>query len=69
MLVLSVNKIAKWCQLISNGRTYTRPTKEINGVLCFSFKKAWHPVSNFLCDNAHELVRIGEETILRKFSK
>ena len=39
MLVLGVNKILKWCQIVSNGRTYTCPTKEINGKLFFHFKK------------------------------
>ena len=69
MLVLGVNKILKWCQIVSGGRKYTCPTNEINGVLCFAFKKAWHPVVEFISDNAHELVQIGEKNILRPFTK
>jgi len=45
MLVLGVNDILKWCQITTGGRRYTCRTKEINGQLCFLFKKAcipWH---------------------------
>ena len=38
MLVLRVNKILKWCQVLSNGRKYTCPTKKVNGELFFHFK-------------------------------
>ena len=69
MLVLSVNKISKWCQIISNGRRYTRPTKIINGELCFAFKKAWHPVSKFVSENAHELVEEGGRILFKPFKK
>lgn len=69
MLVLGVNKILKWCQIVSDGRKYTCPTKDINGVLCFAFKKVWHPVAEFISDNADELVQIGGKNILRPFTK
>ena len=38
MLVLGVNKILKWCQILSGGRRYTGPTKEFDGTLFFAFK-------------------------------
>ena len=47
MLVLGVNKILKWCQILSGGRRYTCPTKEIDGKLFFAFK-SWHPVEGIL---------------------
>lgn len=47
MLVLGVNKILNWCQIVSGGRRYTCPTKEIDGKLLFSFKKAWHPLEEY----------------------
>lgn len=69
MLVLGVNKILKWCQIASGGRRYTCPTKEINGQLCFAFKKAWHPVAEFISDNAEELVQEDGKIFSRKFRK
>ena len=69
MLVLGVNKILKWCQIVSGGRRYTCPTKEINGQLCFAFKKAWHPVAEFISDHAEELVQEGGKVSSRPFRK
>lgn len=69
MLVLGVNKILKWCQITSGGRCYTCPTKEINGQLCFAFKKAWHPVAEFLSDYTEELVQEGGRVFSRPFKK
>lgn len=69
MLVLEVNKALKWCQVLSNGRRYTRPTKEINGELCFAFKKAWHPVAEYISDHAEELVREGGKVFSKPFGK
>ena len=69
MLVLGVNKILKWCQITTGGRRYTCPTKEINGELCFAFKKAWHPVAKFISENAHELVEEGGKSFLRPYRK
>ena len=69
MLVLGINKILQWCQITSNGRTYTCPTKIINGELCFAFKKAWHPVSKFVSDHAQELVQEGGRIFSRPFKK
>ena len=69
MLVLGINKILKWCQVFSNGRRYTCPTKIINGELFFAFKKAWHPVSKFVSENAKELVEEGGRVFSRPFKK
>ena len=69
MLVLGVNKILRWCQITTGGRTYTCPTKEINGVRCFVFKRAWHPVSEFISDHAEELVQEGGRIFSRPFKK
>lgn len=33
MLILGINKILKWCQITTGGRTYTCPTKLIDNVL------------------------------------
>lgn len=59
MLVLGLNKILKWCQVLSNGRKYTCQTKEIGGKLFFYFKKEWHSVAEFLSEHAQELVEEG----------
>ena len=59
MLVLLINKILNWCQIASEGRTYTCPTKLIDGKLFFRFKKEWHSVAEFVSDHAEELVLEG----------
>ena len=69
MLVLSVNKILKWCQITSGGRSYTCPTKEISGQLCFRFKNIWHPIADFIAENAHEMVEEGGITLIRSYRK
>ena len=68
MLVLGINKILNWCQVLSNGRRYTCPTKLIDGKLFFKFKNAWHPVAEFASDHAEELVREGGKVFSRPFS-
>lgn len=69
MIVLGVNKILKWCKIVSGGRHYTCPTKEINGQLFFVFKKVWHPVAEFISDHAEELVQEGGKIFSRRFRK
>lgn len=54
MLVLGINHILKWCQIVSGGRRYTCPTKVINGELFFHFKKEWHRVLDFATKHTHE---------------
>ena len=51
MLVLGINKILEWCQITSGGRTYTCPTKYIDGKLFFKFKRVWHPVSDYISEH------------------
>lgn len=69
MLVLGINKVLNWCQIVSGGRTYTCPTKEINGQLFFRFKRIWHPITEFISDNAHELVEEGGKIFSRPLKK
>lgn len=69
MLVLGVNKILKWCQIVSGGRRHTCPTKLIDGKLFFKFKNIWHPVSEFISDHAEELVQEGGKVFSRPFKK
>ena len=69
MLVLGVNKILNWCQITTGGRRYTCPTKEINGTLCFIFKKAWHPVAEFASEYCEELVQECSKVFSRPFCK
>ena len=47
MMVLGINHVLKSVQIISGGRRYTCPTKEINGELLFKFKNEWHKVIDF----------------------
>ena len=67
MLVLGVNKILKWCQILSGGRRYTCPTKYIDGELFFHFKKEWHRVEDYLSENTNELVEEDGKTFSRPF--
>lgn len=69
MLVLGINKILKWCQIVSGGRRYTCPTKEINGELFFIFKKEWHKVADFVSDHAEELIEEGGKVFSQPFKK
>lgn len=67
MLILSVNKILKWCQITTGERRYTCPTKIIDGKLYFHFKRTWHPVANYISDHTHELVEEGGRIFSRTF--
>lgn len=67
MTVLGVNKILKWCQVLSNGRRYTCQTKKVNGKLFFYFKKEWHSVEKYISEYANELVEISGKVITRPF--
>ena len=69
MLVLGINKILKWCQITSGGRRYTCPTKVIDGRLFFHFKKAWHPVAEFISEHAEELVEEDGKVFSRRFKE
>lgn len=69
MLVLGINKILNWCQITSGGRTYTCPTKLIDGKLFFHFKKEWHSVAEFVSDHAEEFVSEGGKVFSRPFKK
>ena len=69
MLVLGINKILKWCSITTGGRTYTCPTKEINGELFFHFKKAWHPVAQYVSEHAEELIEEGGKVFSRHIKK
>ena len=47
LVVLGINRVLNWCQILCNGRKYTCPTKIIEGELYFSFKNKWHSVAEF----------------------
>lgn len=69
MLILGINRVLKWLQITSCGRSYTCPTKEINGELFFIFKKEWHRVADFLSEHTTELVSEGGKIISRQIKK
>lgn len=71
MLVLGICDTLKmkWCQIATGGRRYTCPTKVINGELFFRFKNVWHPVAQFVSDNAEILVEEGGKVFSKQFSK
>lgn len=69
MRVFGVNKILKWCQVFSNGRKYTCPTKEIDGKLFFYFKKEWHGVAEYISEYAEELVEEAGKVFSRPFKE
>ena len=67
MRILGVNSILRWCQVLSNGRRYTCPTKVIDNQLLFHFKKQWHPVAKYVTESTTELVEEGGKSFLKKF--
>lgn len=69
MLILGINRVLKWLQITSGGRSYTSPTKEINGEVFFIFKKEWHRVADFLSEHTTELVSEGGKIISRQIKK
>lgn len=69
MLILRINKILNWLSITNGGRCYTCPMKEISGVKYFHFKKKWHKVTDYLSDNATELVEDGGRVFSRKLKK
>lgn len=69
MLVLGINRILKWCSITSGGRTYTCPTKVVDGATLFHFKKGWHMVAEFASAHLEELVQEEGKVFSRPFKK
>jgi hypothetical protein len=71
MLVLGIVDTvnAKWCQITTGGRRYTCPVKVDNGEMFFRFKRAWHPISQFVSDHAEVLVQEGGKTFSKPFKQ
>lgn len=69
MLVLGINRILNWCQIISGGRRYTCPTKIIDNVLHFKFKNEWHKVAEYVGEHTEELIEEGGRIFSKKFLK
>ncbi len=67
ILVLGINRILNWCQIVSNGSRYTCRIKDIDGELFFKFKNVWHKVAEFAADPLDELVQEGGKVISRRF--
>lgn len=67
MLILGVNKICNWAQVLSNDRRYTCPIKLVDGKLMFVFKKQLHSVAEYACEHTDELVEQGGRIISRPF--
>ena len=69
MLVLGINKILKWCQITSGGRTYACPIKVTDGEIFFLFKKEWHKATQFASEHMVELVQEDGNVFSRPFKK
>ncbi len=69
MRITGINKILGWVQVISNGRTYTCPTKQIDGKLLFKFNNHWHDVLKYVGETTQEFVKIDGKNITRIFKK
>lgn len=54
MMVLGINHVLKWVQVLYNGKCYTCPMKEINGELYYHFKKEWHQVTKYISEYTTE---------------
>ncbi len=69
MLVLGVNRVLNWVQVLSNGRKYTCPIVVVNGESFFHFKKQLHSVAAYLSDHAEEWLMEGGKYISRPIKK
>lgn len=64
-----IDSIEEDTEITVHAEAYTCPTKEINGELCFVFKKAWHPVAKYISEHAEELVQESGKVFSRPFRK
>ena len=48
MLVMTICKHMNMVHITKGGRSYTCPTKMIDGTLCFQFLNKWHKVSDYM---------------------
>lgn len=55
MTILGINIPCQWVQIITNGRRYTCPIREVNGELFFAFKKQLHKVADYVSELTHTL--------------
>lgn len=69
MLVLGINRVLDWVQITTGGRTYTCPTKEINGELFFKFKKNWHKVMEYTSELTTEFFSKGGKYLSKRITK
>ena len=65
MIVIGLNKVCHWCQIIATHGTYTCPTKLIDGELCFRFKKVWYKVAEY----ASEHMNVFDDSSITKTVK
>lgn len=69
MLILGINRVLKWLQITTGGRSYACPTKEINGELFFKFKNEWHRALDYVFEYTTELISEGGKIISKKLKK
>ena len=69
MSVLGINAACGWCQIHNGWGTYTCRIKDINGELCFIFKKVWYPVAKYISENADVLVQENGHTFSMPFKE
>lgn len=69
MLVLGVSRLHNWCMIVEEGRAHTCRTKDINGELYFRLKKVWYPVAKYAFEYTEELIREGEQVLIRVFQR
>lgn len=69
MLILGINRILSWLKITTGGRSYTCPTKEINGELFFKFKNEWLRAIDYVSEHTTELITEGGKIMSQKFKK
>lgn len=69
MSILGINAACGWCQISTGWGRYTCRIKEVNGELCFIFKKVWRPVAKYITENAEVLLQENGHTFSIPFKE
>ena len=67
MIVVGINTICKWCQIIATHGTYTCPIKEVDGEFFFKFKNIWYKVAEYATEQLN--IYSDDNNIIRKIIK
>lgn len=69
MTILGINAAGGWCQIHNGWARYTCRIKDIDGELCFIFKRVWYPVSKYVSENVDVLLQENGRTFSVPFKE